>query len=63
MSSDEAHLAVLQGTPIRQHFVQEGPFVMTNLDEMRDVTESYKAGLFGVIETAQSEPLEHHESY
>jgi len=63
LSSDEAHLAVLQGTPIRQHFVQEGPFVMTNLDEMREVTESYKAGLFGVIETAQSEPLEHHESY
>lgn len=30
-----AHLAVLQGAPIRERFVQQGPFVMANTQDLR----------------------------
>ncbi len=48
-SEDNAHLVILQGTPIREPFFQKGPFVMSSLDEIHQVTAAYEAGLLGAI--------------
>lgn len=48
-SSDGAHLVVLQGSPIGEPFVQKGPFVMTDQEELDKVAAAYEAGLFGAI--------------
>ena len=45
-----AHLALLQGTPIREPFVQEGPFVMANDEDMRAVVAAHAAGELGTID-------------
>lgn len=48
-SVDKAHFVVLQGEPIKETFVQKGPFVMSNIDELNQVVEAYEEGLFGTI--------------
>lgn len=47
--ADKAHFVVLQGEPIRESFVQKGPFVMSNLDELNQVVAAYDDGLLGTI--------------
>jgi len=47
--NNQAHLVVLQGAPIREQFVQKGPFVMSNTDEINQVTAAYETGLLGSI--------------
>ena len=47
--SNNAHVVVLHGSPIREQFVQKGPFVMTDLEEINRATAAYEAGLFGAI--------------
>jgi len=51
-SSNYGHVAVLQGAPIREQFVQKGPFVMTDMEELDKVSAAYEAGLFGAISTS-----------
>jgi len=48
-SPDKAHFVILQGTPIREPFIQKGPFVMSTIDELHQVTAAYEAGLLGAI--------------
>lgn len=48
-SNNKAHFVILQGKPIREQFIQKGPFVMSNIDEINQVTAAYEAGLFGSI--------------
>lgn len=48
-SSDNAHFVVLQGEPIKEAFVQKGPFVMSNIDELNQVVADYENGLLGAI--------------
>lgn len=50
-SSEGAHFVVLQGSPIRESFVQKGPFVMSDLAELNKVTAAYHSGLLGSIST------------
>ncbi len=45
-----SHLALLQGAPIRETVVQQGPFVMANIQELRAVAAAYAAGELGSIE-------------
>jgi len=45
-----AHLAVLQGTPIRERFVQQGPFVMSNTEDLRAVAAAHAAGRLGSLD-------------
>jgi len=47
--ADKAHLVVLQGTPIAEQFVQKGPFVMSSLEEIQQVTAAFEAGQLGSI--------------
>ncbi len=53
-SASDAHIAVLQGAPIREHFVQKGPFVMSTTQEINAVTAAYDAGQLGSIPTVSS---------
>lgn len=48
-SANQAHLVVLQGTPTREAFVQKGPFVMSSLEEIQQVTARYESGQLGTI--------------
>lgn len=45
-----AHLAVLEGTPIRERFVQQGPFVMANTEDLRAVAAAHAAGKLGSLD-------------
>lgn len=45
-----AHLALLQGTPLREPFVQQGPFVMANDEDVRTVVAAHAAGELGSID-------------
>jgi len=45
-----AHLALLEGAPIRESFIQEGPFVMANSQELRAVVAAHAAGELGSID-------------
>ena len=51
-STNSAHVAVLQGSPIREQFVQKGPFVMSDLEELNKVSAAYESGLLGAISVA-----------
>lgn len=48
-SADKAHFVVLQGEPIKETFVQKGPFVMSSIDELSQVVADYENGLLGTI--------------
>ena len=48
-SQNGAHLVVLQGAPVQEQFVQKGPFVMSTLAEIEQVTAAYEAGQLGSI--------------
>jgi len=48
-SSHKAHLVILQGEPLHEQFIQKGPFVMSNTEEIHQVTAAYEAGLLGEI--------------
>lgn len=49
-SAGGAHLAMLQGHPIRERFVQQGPFVMSNTAELAAVAAAHAAGRLGSID-------------
>ncbi|MDO3386871.1 pirin-like C-terminal cupin domain-containing protein [Gilvimarinus sp. SDUM040013] len=48
-SQNQAHVVVLQGAPVREPFVQNGPFVMSSLEEIQQVTAKYESGQLGAI--------------
>lgn len=48
-STNKTHFVILQGAPVREQFIQKGPFVMSNIDEIHQVTAAYEAGLLGSI--------------
>ncbi|WP_417486502.1 pirin family protein [Maricaulis sp.] len=45
-----AHLVLLQGEPVRETFVQQGPFVMSTAKEIEAVQAAYAAGQLGAID-------------
>lgn len=45
-----AHVVLFRGTPIRQAFVQRGPFAMGNAAELDAVEAAYRAGRLGSID-------------
>ncbi|MEP1444599.1 MAG: pirin-like C-terminal cupin domain-containing protein [Paraglaciecola sp.] len=49
VSTQRAHFVILQGTPINEQFIQKGPFVMSNINELQQVSAAYEAGLLGSI--------------
>lgn len=49
-SSAGSQVVLLSGTPIDEHFVQQGPFVMSTCNELREVTADYAAGRLGSID-------------
>jgi redox-sensitive bicupin YhaK (pirin superfamily) len=49
-SNNGAQLALLQGQPVRERFVQQGPFVMSTIDEIEAVKMAYAAGKLGSID-------------
>jgi len=48
-SPNKSHFVILQGAPIRESFIQKGPFVMSNSNELHQVSAAYEAGLLGSI--------------
>ena len=48
-SAKGAHFVALQGAPVQEPFVQKGPFVMSSLSDIQQVTAAYEAGQFGAI--------------
>ena len=49
-SQTGAQLALLQGDPLRESFVQKGPFVMNTMAEIDAVNAAYAAGELGSID-------------
>ncbi|MEM7303136.1 MAG: pirin family protein [Pseudomonadota bacterium] len=49
-SETEAHVVLFRGQPIRQAFVQRGPFAMGNAAELDAVEAKYRAGRLGSID-------------
>ena len=49
-SVDGAQVAMLQGAPVREPFVHQGPFVMSTLDEIEAVKAAHAAGELGALE-------------
>ena len=49
-SSEGAHIVLFQGQPLRQAFVQRGPFAMGNGVELDAVEADYRAGRLGSID-------------
>jgi len=49
-SSTGSQMVLLQGSPIDERFVQQGPFVMNTYDELRAVTADYSAGRLGSLD-------------
>lgn len=45
-----AQVAMLQGAPVREPFVHQGPFVMSTLDEIEAVKAAHAAGELGALE-------------
>ena len=45
-SMEKSHIVVFQGSPIRERFVQKGPFVMSSSDDLEAVTKAYQEGAF-----------------
>lgn len=52
-SDSGSHAVVLQGQPIREQFVQRGPFVMSNSADLDAIVVAHQQGLLGSIKTAQ----------
>lgn len=52
-SENGAHVVVLQGNPIREQFVQRGPFVMSNSSDLDAIAIAYEQGQLRSIKTAQ----------
>jgi len=48
-SAGKSHFVILQGAPIKEPFIQKGPFVMSNSKELQQVTAAYEAGLLGSV--------------
>lgn len=44
-----SHFALIEGDPIRESFIQKGPFVMSTADELERVSADYAAGRLGSI--------------
>jgi hypothetical protein len=49
-SKNGAHAVILSGEPIREHFVQKGPFVMSTIADLERVAAAYEDGLLGTID-------------
>ncbi|MEM7471597.1 MAG: pirin-like C-terminal cupin domain-containing protein [Pseudomonadota bacterium] len=49
-SDDAAHVVLFRGNPLRQAFVQRGPFVMGNAAEIDAVEAAYRDGLLGFLD-------------
>lgn len=49
-SDDGAQVALLQGEPVRETFVHQGPFVMSTLDEIEAVKAAHAAGELGALD-------------
>ncbi|MEM9631809.1 MAG: pirin-like C-terminal cupin domain-containing protein [Pseudomonadota bacterium] len=49
-SKNGGHAVILSGEPIREHFVQKGPFVMSTTADLERVADAYKDGLLGTID-------------
>ena len=47
--SKQSHFVVMSGEPIKEAFVQKGPFAMTTQQEIDDVVAKYEAGELGQI--------------
>lgn len=47
--SQHSHFVLLSGQPLREHFVQKGPFVMSTESELKQVEQAYQAGQFGSL--------------
>ncbi|HSF95867.1 MAG TPA: pirin family protein [Thermohalobaculum sp.] len=45
-----AHAVILHGTPVREHFVQRGPFAMSTLEDLEAVAAAHAAGRLGRID-------------
>jgi len=51
LSSEEgAHAVLFRGHPLRQSFIQRGPFVMGNAAELDDIEAAYRDGRFGLVD-------------
>ena len=49
-SGKGAHVVLFRGQPLRQAFVQRGPFAMGNADELDAVEAAYRSGRLGSID-------------
>lgn len=49
-SEEDAHVVLFRGHPLRQAFVQRGPFAMGNAAELDAVEADYRAGRLGSID-------------
>ena len=53
-SESGAHVVMLQGEPIREQFVQRGPFVMSKASDLDAIISAYENGRLGSIKSAQA---------
>jgi len=49
-SEDSAHVVLFRGQPVRQAFVQRGPYAMGNAEELDAVEAAYRSGRLGSID-------------
>ncbi|TBR43967.1 pirin family protein [Marinomonas agarivorans] len=50
ITSSKAHFALFSAKPIKEAFVQKGPFIMSNEQEIKQAERNYAAGLFGRLD-------------
>lgn len=43
----QAHFALLDGQPVKEPYVQQGPFVMGSMDEIESINRAFDEGRFG----------------
>ncbi len=48
-STDQAHFALVEGVPVRENFVQQGPFVMSSQAEINTLLQDHAEGKLGSI--------------
>lgn len=48
-SAKGTHFVALQGAPVQEQFVQKGPFVMSTMTDIQQVTAAFEAGQLGSI--------------